>query len=124
MDRGQQPFDLGRVVLVVAVDLDGDVEPVAQRVAIADLDGATDAEVHGQADDRGPRPQGAPCRVVLGAVVHDDDVGVGKREAEAFDDSGDGTGLVEGRDDDADPGMADLGRPGRRVVRVRLGELP
>ena len=43
-------------MLVVPVDLDGDVESVAQCIAIAHLDRATDAEVHGQGDDRSPPP--------------------------------------------------------------------
>ncbi len=52
-------------MLVVTVDLDGDVEPVAQGVAVAGLDGATDAEVDGQVDHGGARSQGPRRGVVL-----------------------------------------------------------
>ena len=38
-------------MLAVPVDLDGEVEPVLAREAVAGLDGAADAEVEREADD-------------------------------------------------------------------------
>ena len=47
-DRLEHPADLGRVVLPVAVDLDGDLEAVVERVLVAGLDGPADPDVERQ----------------------------------------------------------------------------
>ena len=77
LERREQVRDLLRVVLAVAVEPDHGVVAVRERVLEAGLDGAADAEVEGQADDRGAGGGRARGRRVLGAVVDHDDVEAG-----------------------------------------------
>ena len=49
---GEQLGDVARVVLAVAVDLDRDVVAVLERVQVARLDRAADAEVERMREDR------------------------------------------------------------------------
>ena len=62
-DRLEQAGEVARVVLPVAVDLDGDLEAVVARVLVAGLDGAADAEVVRKASRRARRPARASAAV-------------------------------------------------------------
>ena len=50
---GEELPELGRVVLAVPVEPDGELVAVLERVLEAGLDGAADAEVEREPDDRG-----------------------------------------------------------------------
>ena len=71
--------EAARVVLAVAVDLDGDVVAALGGVHVARLHGAADAEVVRVAEHLRAGRAGAVGRVVGGAVVDDDDVEVRAR---------------------------------------------
>ena len=75
----QQVGDVARVVLAVAVDLHGDVVAVLERVLVARLDRAADAEVERMADDARAGGARAVGRVVRRAVVDHEHVEVGVR---------------------------------------------
>ena len=88
--------DLGRVVLAVAVHLDSDVVALDERVAVARLHGAADAEVEGVAQHRRAGGAGALGGRVGGAVVHDQHVEAGRLAAQLVHDLGDRLLLVQG----------------------------
>ena len=72
-ERRDDCGELLRVVLPVAVDADGEVEAVLERVAEAGLHGAADAEVERQAGARARRrPRDAPRSVRASRRRHDD----------------------------------------------------
>src|SRR5439155_9847190 len=53
-DRDDQPKEVLRIVLPVAVDLDGEVEIVLERVLVSRLHRAADAQVVRKSDHAGP----------------------------------------------------------------------
>ena len=98
-DRHEQRGQLGRIVLPVSVDLDGDVEAVVARVPVSGLHGAADAEVEGQPhDERTVRARPRPGSVGR-PVVDDEDLEAGIDGAHLLDHAGDRRLLVQSRDD-------------------------
>ena len=89
--------ELGRVVLAVAVEPDGELVAVLERVLEAGLDGAADAEVEREPDDRGAMRGGDAGGVVRRAVVDDDDVEGRVVGADLVDDAADRALLVVAR---------------------------
>ena len=77
----EQLVDVARVVLAVAVDLDGDVVAVLERVLVARLHRAADAEVERHPHDACAGGARGPRRVVGRAVVDDQHVEVRARAA-------------------------------------------
>ena len=93
---------LGQVlglVLAVAVDLDGDVVVVAQRVLVARLDRAADPEVVRVADHDRALGLGLGGGRVVGAVVDDEDVEARRLALDVAHDAADHPRLVVGGHD-------------------------
>ena len=112
-----------RVVLAVAVEADGDLVAVLERVLEAGLDGAADAEVERQPDDRRARGGGDLGGRVGRAVVDDDDVEPRIEAAQLPDDRTDRPLLVAGRDD-REPTRSDTAPPGRPARPARAAAAP
>jgi len=102
LERREQRRDLRRVVLPVAVQADGPVEPLLERVPEPRLHGAADADIEREPEDRRPARFRDGRRVVRGGVVHDDDLRRGTGCPDLVDDPSDRAGLIEGRDDGHD----------------------
>ncbi len=112
-DRLEHLADLARIVLSVAVDLDRELEAVLERVLVARLHGAADADVEGQIQKTGAGACRNGSGLVAGGVVHDHDVQLGLGRADLFDHSLDAGLLVVGRDDRERPELplsSDRGR--------------
>ena len=107
--RLEQGAELARVVLAVAVDLDGDVEVMLGRILDARLNGGADAEVVRQAEHGCAGRAGELGGAVGRAVVDDDDLEVGVEVPDLGDDLRDGARLVVGRDDGRFPHTAVIG---------------
>ena len=75
--RLENRVQLARIVLSVAVDLHGDVEAVGERVAVAGLNGAPDAEVERKAKKPGAGGLGDFPGPVVGSVVDYQDLEAG-----------------------------------------------
>ena len=84
-DRLQEPSDLARIVLPVAVDLDREVEVVLQRVLVSGLHRAPDAEIEREPEDDRARLLGRLGGAVGRAVVDDDDLEVRVRSSDLAD---------------------------------------
>jgi hypothetical protein len=97
--RREDHAQLPGVVLTVAVDLNGDVEAVGERVAVAGLHGAADAEV-----EREPQHSRAGCLgeragAIGRAVVHDEHLESEIDALDLLDDAPDCRRLVQSRHD-------------------------
>ena len=110
---------MARIVLPVAVDLNGDVIAAFERELVAGLHGAADAEVERVADDAGARRRGQAVRLVRRAVVHDDHVELRGVAADLADRAGDGAGFVVGGDDGEELAHVGDGDAGRCVSYPR-----
>ena len=110
----EDPRELRRIVLPVAVDADGEVEAVLEGEAEARLHGAADAEVERQPEDDRALRRRDLGRAVDGAVVDDDDDEPGIERAQLVDHARHRQLLVQ-RGDDRD--AAQLREPGERRGR-------
>jgi hypothetical protein len=95
--RLDEAGDLARVVLAVAVEPDGELEAVRERVLEARLHGAPDAEVERQTDDVRARRLGRRPRAVGGAVVDDHHLHPRVHGAQLLEHGGYRASLVERR---------------------------
>ena len=95
----QQRVHAGGVVLAVAVDLHGGVVAALERVDVAGLHGAADAEVERVAEHLRARRGRARSGVVGRAVVDHEHVELGRALAQLAHDVADRVGLVVGRND-------------------------
>ncbi len=108
LQAGEQIVDVARVVLPVAVDLNGDLVAVLERVEVAALHRAADAEVERQAQHRvrRPRPRGRRSSSVEPSSITTH-VEVGRGRVDLGDGSGDRLDLVvRGHDDEIPPEIA------------------
>jgi hypothetical protein len=87
------------LVLAVAVHLHRNVVVVSKRVLVARLHRAADAGVEGVLQQRRSLPAGLGCRPVRRAVVHHEDVEVGRVSPDVAHDAADHSRLVVGGDD-------------------------
>ncbi len=108
------------LVLAVAVDLDGDVVAVSERVLVAGLHRAADAEVEGMAEDHRPFGLGLDDGFVGRAVVDDEDVEPWRLALDVANDAADHPLLVVGGNDCQQAQvLAIFGRHGDGRVRAR-----
>lgn len=108
-DRGDDRRQVGRIVLAVGVELDGDVVPVVDGPAEAGLQRRADAEVVGVREHARARPGDDLARAVARAVVHHHHVHVGPALAQLGERARQARLLVQGRDHDQHPGRAHAG---------------
>ena len=97
--RLEQPTKLARIVLSVAVDLDGDLEAVIPCVLVSRLDGGADADVVGKAHDECSGALRLAPRAVRRPVVDDENLEPGVKSTDLLDDAADRRGLVQGGND-------------------------
>jgi glycosyltransferase involved in cell wall biosynthesis len=97
--RLEDQVQLAGIVLSVPVDLDGDVETVGKRVAVAGLDRAADSEVERKPEKPSAGGLGDLAGSIVGPVVHHENLETGVDVSDLLDDAPDRFCLVERRND-------------------------
>ena len=100
IQAAKHSVEISRVMLAIGIHLDERLVPLAPREQEGRPHGATDAHVEGERHDDSPSLSGKECRLVGGAVIHDEDVGIGAVLADLGNDTCDRPLLIPGGDCD------------------------
>jgi len=96
----QDPVDVVGIVLTVGIDLDDRTVLVAECVLESGTHGAADTQIEREPENRGARFRSDPRSVVLGPVIHHQDIVLGNHSKDVSDGVTDRLGFVPRWHDD------------------------
>ena len=100
IQTAEHAIEVGGVVLAIGIHLNERLIALAPCEEERSSHGAADAHIEGEGDHDGPRLSGKACRLIGGAVVYDEDVGIRAMLANLGNDTCDRSLLIPGGDRD------------------------